>query len=140
MVWHTFDGVRSGSDWRKHRHDEKVLDIAFSPDTFKFATASADGTAGIWSATRGELILTLRHGARIHSVNFSSDGCHVLTGGSDGYVRIWNSESGRPEEVIQASGTVLSISLQEGEKFLAVGAANHGSTLWLRREAGGVCR
>lgn len=76
-------------------HEGIISDVAFSPDGTRFATASWDGTARVWSAADGHPITPLLpHDKRVFSVRFSADGRSIVTASEDGFVRIWDSMSG----------------------------------------------
>jgi WD40 repeat protein/DNA-binding SARP family transcriptional activator/class 3 adenylate cyclase len=67
-----------------------VVDLAFSADGSRLATASQDGTVRIWDPSSGEQLLVLRgHGALVSSVAFSPDGSQLASAGADGTVRVW---------------------------------------------------
>ncbi len=68
-------------------HERAVQDLVFAPDGRRFATASFDDTARIWSVA-GESLAVLRH-AGVNRVRFSPDGSTVLTASSSGVVRLW---------------------------------------------------
>jgi dipeptidyl aminopeptidase/acylaminoacyl peptidase len=71
--------------------------VAFTPDGTQLATASADGTAQLWSSTTGQNVLTFRgHTGALTSVAFSPDGTRLATASQarDDPIRIWDIRSG----------------------------------------------
>ena len=82
-----------------------VLDIAYSPDGTRIATANADRTAQLWAvqATAQQTeplaateLLTLRgHAAGIARIAFSPDGTRLVTGDLEGVIRFWDAATGR---------------------------------------------
>jgi WD40 repeat protein len=75
-------------------HTDTVFHAEFSPDGNKIVTSSRDDTAGIWSATNGERLATLK----FHSspnlggyAEFSPDGRLVVTSGDDYTTLVWTS-------------------------------------------------
>lgn len=71
-------------------HDDWVRDINASPNGELLVTASADGTARIWSSRSRVPIAVLRgHTAQVNRAMFSPDGKRVVTASDDGNVRVW---------------------------------------------------
>jgi WD40 repeat protein/3',5'-cyclic AMP phosphodiesterase CpdA len=78
-------------------HNDTILGIAFSPDGDRLATASADGTARLWSVPNGEQVLTLTGGSgQVHGIAFAPDGAFVVTCADDGTARLWSVPDGEP--------------------------------------------
>lgn len=70
-----------------------ALDV--SPGSTRFASASSDYTANIWSLTTGQRLGgPLKHNNRVECVAFSPDGDQLATAGVCDCLRIWNSRDG----------------------------------------------
>jgi tRNA A-37 threonylcarbamoyl transferase component Bud32 len=72
-------------------HRDPVVEMIFSPDGGRLATASRDRTVVIWDMGTGKEQLTLRgHDAQLTALAFSSDGRLLATGEYEGMVRVWD--------------------------------------------------
>src|SRR5262249_60897773 len=63
----------------------------------RLLTSSQDGTAKIWDAATGAVLLTVGDGEKYGSVNdaaLSPDGKRLVTGHDDHTVRVWDANSG----------------------------------------------
>ncbi|KAF8550168.1 WD40 repeat-like protein [Imleria badia] len=77
-------------------HSNRVNDVDVSPDSTKFATASSDFTAIIWSISNGRpLFPPLQHGNFVSLAKFSPDGNRIATAVYGGEVRIYNANNGQ---------------------------------------------
>ncbi|MEO1505709.1 MAG: hypothetical protein AAFU68_15950, partial [Pseudomonadota bacterium] len=66
-----------------------------SPDGALAASASWDGSAGLWSLETGELLnLFDGHNAGVNDVAFSPDGALLYTASTDGSLRSWRLSDG----------------------------------------------
>ena len=83
-------------------HTDSVWSGVFNSDGTKITTASADGTAKIWDAATGKVLLSVKgsshstgsyHG-QVYYAAFSPDGKLLATAGGDGIARIWNATTG----------------------------------------------
>ncbi|MBL9129173.1 MAG: protein kinase, partial [Verrucomicrobiales bacterium] len=78
-------------------HGRSVDHLAFGPDGRRIATASADGTANVWSLDSGERVGgALLHTSRVMQVVFSPDGRRLAAQESSGFTRLWDIASGQP--------------------------------------------
>jgi WD40 repeat protein len=100
------DEMKADGSARLEGHSGSVQSAAFSPDSRRVVTASADNTARIWDAGSGKQILRLDHTGSVHSAAFSPDGKRVVTASGDGTIRIWDADSGK--QIMQLEGNALS--------------------------------
>jgi WD40 repeat protein len=69
-----------------------VVDVSFSPDGQRVATASWDLTIRIWDGRTGQETLTLSgHTLHINSVRFLSGGHQLISASGDQTIRLWDA-------------------------------------------------
>ena len=124
-------------------HKDKVISLAFSPDSRFLISASEDKTIKLWNVLTGELVES-RYAWRqrkedpVTSVTYSPNG-EFIASAFEGYqtIKIWNSKSlgyvktleGRPKDdyyLLVASRFAYS---PDG-KFIAGASSNHGVVIW----------
>lgn len=94
IVRMSMENGRSESVWEAHQ--DYVWGLAVSPDGSTIASASADGTVGLWSVD-GKLLnekLLADHEDDVIDVTFTPQGDFILSGGADGAIRIWRHDGG----------------------------------------------
>jgi len=108
------------------RHDGRVNDAAFRPDSSMAVTASVDGTAILWRTDGSGPAASLPHDQPVLAARFSADGTRVVTLAADRTVRVWLADA--PAEPIVVSGLApgaRTIALSpEGTQVAMVGAGD----------------
>jgi WD40 repeat protein len=79
-----------------HEHTNSVQDVRYSSDGRAFATASADGTVGIWDAVSHRRVNTItgHQQQAVLRVLWSRNLNYLLTAGADNRVRLWDMRKG----------------------------------------------
>jgi DNA-binding beta-propeller fold protein YncE len=106
--------------------------VAFSPDGQRILTGSADSTAKVWDADKGQEVLSLKgHTGQVRSVAFSPDGKRILTGSWDHTVKVWDAEKG--QEVLSLkghTGAVNSVVFSPDGKRILTGSEDGTAKVW----------
>ncbi len=113
-------------------HIQPVVGVAFSPDSRRLATASADQAIRIWEVASGRLLHTLLgHEGHVLSIAFSPDGQCFASGDVAGVVRLWDARSGQLRQRLEGnSALVMSVSFSPDSRRLAAGYADGMLRLW----------
>ncbi len=107
-------------------HTDKVYSAVLNVAGDKVVTASADGTARIWSVATGMCEQVLQgHTDEVYSAVFNVAGDKVVTASGDGTARIWSVATGECEQVLQGHTRFLySASFNEaGDKVVTASDA-----------------
>ncbi|MEW9919209.1 c-type cytochrome [Marimonas sp. MJW-29] len=116
---------RDGESELLGRHRGKVTDLEVSPDRSRVASASWDGTVGIWSL-RGEAHFRFdQHDAGFSDVAFSSDGKRLFAATSAGEIVIYDlATRDRPRVLVRNGFGINEMILGPGDAWLAYGAVD----------------
>ncbi len=98
------DGGKDVSIWSRSQtqsaprllegHTGMIRTVQFSRDSRWIVTASADGTARVWSVDAADPPKTLSgHASSLYSASFDSSGARVVTGGADSTIRVWDANT-----------------------------------------------
>ncbi len=105
------------------RHKGKV--VALSARAGLIASASWDGTVGLWPLAGGTPGMLKGHGSGVNAVAFSGDGKWLYSAGTDGTIRQWHVAGAEPQRVILRHGFGINeLLLNPGEGWLAYGAVD----------------
>ena len=95
-----------------------VVDMAFSADGTRLATAGGDGTVRVWDPRTGEQLLVLRgHKGSVSSVAFSPEGSRLASAGADGTMRIWALDVDDLVEIAE-NGLTRTLTDEECRQYL----------------------
>ena len=114
----------------KHAHRGHVFAIAFSPDGRYLATASEDGSAGVWDTVSGEQASCLAHNGEVYAVTFSPDGRYLATASWDGTAGIWEVGSGHRRFSLNHEGMVRGVAFSPDGRYLATASWDGTAGIW----------
>ncbi len=104
-------------------HQGKVMALAVSGD--RVASASWDGTIGLWSLDGGDPVFLEGHTAGVNDVAFSADGGVLYSASTDGTLRVWDVETGEAKRLLLRHGFGINqLVLNEAAGWMAYGAVD----------------
>ncbi|WP_445245763.1 AAA-like domain-containing protein [Microcoleus sp. OTE_8_concoct_300] len=108
---------------------DKIMSVAFSPDGAMLATASAGGTARIWSKD-GTPLSILKHTSGLTNISFSPNSQMLLSASTDKMVRLWNIDGTLLQTLKGNKDAVWSASFSPDGKAIASASADGTVMLW----------
>ncbi|MEG5159585.1 AAA-like domain-containing protein [Microcoleus sp. AT3-A2] len=108
---------------------DKIMSVTFSPDGAMLATASAGGTARIWSKD-GTPLSILKHTSGLTNISFSPDSQMLLSASTDKMVRLWNIDGTLIQTLKGNKDAVWSASFSPDGKAIASASADGTVMLW----------
>lgn len=119
-------------------HPKAVHCVAFSADGDRLATASLDGSVGLWDTAGGRVpeapIALLKHdriGRPVHAVAFSPDRTMLASGGLDARIELWRSADGRRAGTLRGhTNSVVAIAFSPRGSLLATVGKDRIVRVW----------
>ena len=89
-------------------HVERVISLAFDPQSDTLASGSFDRSVRLWAGDTGKLLRTLKgHQGAVVSVAFNPQGQTLASGGEDHTVRFWDSRNGNLLSAVDAHHDIV---------------------------------
>lgn len=108
---------------------DQIMSVTFSPNGALLATASAGGTARIWSKD-GTPLSILKHTGGLTNISFSPDSQMLLSASTDKMVRLWNIDGTLLQTLKGNKDAVWSASFSPDGKAIASASADGTVMLW----------
>ena len=105
------------------RHKGKIVGLAASKT--HVATASWDGTIGVWPVDGSQPIMLGPIGSGINAVAFAPDGQQLYSAGMDGTLRLWDVASAQEvQRVVEHGFGINELVLNTQDNWIAYGAVD----------------
>jgi WD40 repeat protein len=129
-LWDALTG-RAGQEYKLH--EQRVRDLAFSPDGTQLVTVSEDRTIRITELASGDEFFLATGNAKVMAVTFCGPDL-LASGGSDNTVRIWNLKD--RTEVARLTGHTGSVAaLAYGGELLVSSGYDSTVRVWTRERS-----
>ena len=130
--------INGGTLWER-QFDDRVPDIALSPDGSTVMFSLEDGTMRLLDAATGAAQAVWRgHQARVKGIAFSPDGLLAASGSDDMTVRVWDRASGKTIRVLTGhTAWVWGVRFSPDGRHLASSGDDQTIRIW--RVSDGVC-
>lgn len=119
--------LKTGQGRRLGAHKGKVMSLAVSPDGRMIASASWDGSIGLWDLDMPDAAPRFLNGheAGVNAVVFSDDGATLYSGSADGTLRLWRVADGTALGQLGNNGFgINTLVLNEPGGWIAYGAVD----------------
>jgi WD40 repeat protein len=126
-LWHT---RHPGPPTMLVGHKASVQRVAFSPDGEWIASASWDGTIGLWQPNGRNIRFLRGHNGLVWDVAFSPDGRTLASGANDGTIKLWNLASMQEAATLHGHDGPVSRLAFSPSGSLLVSAAEGAVRLW----------
>jgi serine/threonine protein kinase/WD40 repeat protein len=113
-------------------HQDYVEQVAFSPDSQRVATGSADGRGRVWSVPGGQPVTpVLELDGECTALAFGPDGQAFATGSKSGLLRVWSAETGRPlSPWLRHAAAVRGLAFLPDGRRLCSTSADASTRVW----------
>ncbi len=127
--------IRHTASWEEvlhiPAHDDKIQDLAFSPDSKLLATASDDGATKVWDTHSGRQRFSMpNRRAPVHAVTFSPDGRYLATAGMDTKTEVWDARTGALVCELKYEQAVHDLAFSPSGESLATASADRTARVW----------
>ncbi|GCE24230.1 hypothetical protein KDK_80300 [Dictyobacter kobayashii] len=129
-IWSTDESTRGELLKSWECHEDMVVDIAWSPDGARLATASFDKTIQLWHSQTGTQAGTCSHAARVSALAWSPDGTYIASSDINGSVYIWQAHTLQLLTTYEGPGCMEDLCWSPDGQFIATGHLDGSLCIW----------
>jgi len=107
-----------------------INDVAFSADSRRILTRSADRVARLWDGERGTQVAAMRHEGYVYSAVFGAGGQRILTSSSDTTARVWNGERGTLIATLKHDAAVIGAAFSSDGRRILTRSSDRTARIW----------
>jgi WD40 repeat protein/tRNA A-37 threonylcarbamoyl transferase component Bud32 len=112
-------------------HRGYINSLDFSPDNERLITSSKDRDTKIFTADRGQEVLSVTHADGVFHVEFDAGGRRFLTACFDGTARVWNAQTGEPlTPPLTHKRFLWRARFSPGDRYVVSCSADQTAKIW----------
>ena len=125
-------GFRDGHLTRTYYETNRLMHLSFSRDGSRLAAAWSSGTAQVWDAREGKLVMEIAaHQGPARKCALDGDGKRLATVGEDRSARVWDVSTGTALTApLKHSGAIASCEFSPDGLRLATASADKTARIW----------
>lgn len=114
-----------------HRHNDKINAVTVDSKESKIATASTDGTVGLYDTVTQRQLFLAGHGAPVSDAAFSPVAQIIASADANGMVILWDAETGEQTSRVGAhSKTARCVRWSPDGEYIVTGGQDRTTSIW----------
>lgn len=114
----------------KLRHGDRILCLAYAPDSELLAAGGGNDVLRLWNPKTGDLVQTINE-PWVHAMAFTPSGHTLLFGGSQRSIRLWNFKLGKETGRLDGhKATIKALAVSPDATTIASGSQDGLISLW----------
>jgi WD40 repeat protein len=113
-------------------HEGPIAALAFSPDSARLASGSADKTARVWNVADGAQVASFAgHTNTVTGVAFNSNGQQVVSGAADNTLKLWNTaDATELKNLAGHTAPITGVAMAANDQFIVSSAGDNTVRVW----------
>lgn len=112
-------------------HEGAIAALAFSPDSSRLASGSADATARVWNVADGAPLGSVQRAAAVTGVAFNSNGQQLVTGAADASLKLSNVADGAELKAFAGhGGAIAGVAMTTDDQAILSISADATARVW----------
>ena len=107
-------------------HTGLINTLRLNSEETRLLTTGVDGTARVWNAQSGKLLLTILHSGSVNDAVWDAAENRILTTGDDGSAKVWDVENGEEIATFSTYGRTVQHALWSQDDSRILTASDDG--------------